>query len=135
MKDKVDGVLIVSIYFPSFKGNFPNDCRRFLAQTLPRYLKDYTDKIEPLNYSLIRYIPMDAVLKENKNNKEEKKLRISGKAAGGQYTYIIKGATPEFFRKLFDFLEERKNRKIDEFLGNYNVILGNFISRGDLDEY
>ncbi len=106
-----NGILIVGIYFRTLKGNVQNDARRWLRDTLTRELREYVDEINPLEYALTRYISPTQVKGK------------AGKAKGGEYKYLIKNATHEFYRKLFEILEERKKSRTPEWFGDYYVLV------------
>jgi hypothetical protein len=111
MNEKINGELIIIIYFPTTKNNYSHVCKIFLESSLPRYLKDYAKEIRPLIFSLIKFSSFKTL-----------------KTAGCQYVYIIEDATPEFFEKMYDFLDRKK--KMNEFLNSYSTIFGHFIDRG-----
>lgn len=106
-----DGILIVGVYFKILKDYVQNEARLWLKDTLCNKLKSYVDEIDPLEYALTRYISHTKV-----------KGR-AGKAKGGEYKYLIKNASPKFYRKLFEILEEKKNSGKPEWFGDYYVLV------------
>jgi len=116
-EDIKDGILIVGVYFKIIKDNVQNDARRWFIKTLHKNLEKYVDEIDPIEYALTRYI-------------SHTKLKgRAGKAKGGEYKYLIKNATPEFYRKLFKILEEKKNSGKPEWFGDYYVLISKRLIR------
>ncbi len=109
-----NGVLIVTVYFPSFPtptNKHVVKCKKFLKYILPKALKSYVKEIDLLVYSFT------------------KNETVHNKMTGCQYTYSIKNVTPEFFKALFDLLEVKKSA--NSFLNNYTVIWGDFVTKSE----
>ncbi len=113
-EDKMkDGILIIGIYFRSIKDNHQYDVKRFLSETLIKYLRKCCPevKVEPIEYALTRYVS------------PVKRKGRAGKAKGGEYKYMIENATPKFYEKLFEKLEEKKKKGEPEWFGDYYVLI------------
>jgi hypothetical protein len=113
MSNRIIGTVTIIIYFPvstASKKNYIYPCRIFLENSIPKYLQDYTKEIRPLIFSIIKLSGFKTL-----------------KTVGCQYIYNIKDATPEFFEKLYDFLDKKKRK--NEFLDDYSVIFGHFIDK------
>ncbi len=112
-------ILIVEVYFKTKTDNRQNDARRWLKSTLPKNLSPY-GKLEPIRYALLKYI------QEFSSRKE------AGKAVGGEYSYIIEEASPNFLAKLLAFLEDVEKRVKEggepKWFGDYHVYLANVIT-------
>ena len=116
------GILIVGIYFKENVPNAANDARRWLKDTLINQLinkLDYGNRefIIPLEYALTRYIPY---VKEKENQKSKHK-RPPGRAKGGEYKYLIQNVDEEFYKALFEILNE--NQKRIKWFGEYYVMV------------
>lgn len=113
-----DGILIVGVYFKVLKDYFQNEARKWLMENLPKKLKESFPEtnIEPLEYALTRYI-----------SPVPKKGR-AGKAKGGEYKYLIENATPEFYEKLFEILEQKKQNG-PEWFGDYYILVAKRVVR------
>ena len=105
-----NGILIVGIYFKIIKDYVQNEARRWLGTSLCNNLKGLADSIEPLEYALTRYISYT------------KRKGMAGKAKGGEYKYLVKNATPEFYERLFKILEEKRKSGKPEWFGDYYVL-------------
>jgi len=128
MEEKWSGIVVVGIYFPYYKDYFVNDCRIFLKESIPKALKKNAEKIEPLDFGILRYVPSF-----------EKKAKEKGKTKGVLYIYYVKGASSNFFKKLKKILEEKKkkdlkegfsnakNKKGKEYIQSYYIIYGNYV--------
>jgi len=141
-------ILIVGVYFETEGYNVQNDARRLLEKLVKnKKLEKYAEKIEPLEYALKRYISnpekrayqvLEKIVQsatEDVDNVEYNELeyltsryivpvkkRIAGKSKGGEYKFLVKNATPEFYKKLKQLLEEKKQNG-PKWFGDYYILI------------
>lgn len=152
-------ILIVGVYFETEGYNVQNDARRLLENLAEnKELKKYA-KIEALEYALKRYISnpekrayqiLEKIVQsaaEDVGNVEYNELeyltsryivpirkRIAGKTKGGEYKFLVKNATPEFYSKLKELLDKKKQNE-PKWFGDYYILVAKRVEIPEGENY
>ncbi len=99
------GLIIVSVLFSGYKGNYPNDSRRYLLKNLPDLIKGkYGIELVPVQFSLIRSI-------ERTPDMSEKQSIGRPRTVGVEYRYRFENVNKEEFKEVYKEIRDYCNQR------------------------
>lgn len=118
------GLIIVVVLFKGYKGNYQNDSRKSLLNTIPNHVKKKCGiDLKPFQFSLIRSV-------EEIRDTSSKKNIERPRTIGTEYKYRFENVTKEKFKEVFEEIRDYCNQR--NIWSDYSIMFADYV--GEINE-